>query len=48
MVVKHKKGPQPGVVKNLMQIGRKESKDDLQMLAFEVEFVVSRFYYLNL
>lgn len=39
VVVKHKKGHLPGLVKNLMQIGRKESKDDLHMLGFEVEFV---------
>ncbi|XP_077430012.1 ubiquitin carboxyl-terminal hydrolase CYLD isoform X2 [Vanacampus margaritifer] len=39
VVVKNKKGHLPGLVKNLMQIGRKENKDDLQMLAFEVEFV---------
>ncbi|XP_059185568.1 ubiquitin carboxyl-terminal hydrolase CYLD [Centropristis striata] len=39
VVVKHKKGHLPGLVKNLMQIGRKENKDDLQMLGFEVEFV---------
>ncbi|XP_031135120.1 ubiquitin carboxyl-terminal hydrolase CYLD [Sander lucioperca] len=41
VVVKHKKGHLPGVVKNLMQIGRKENKDDLHMLGFEVEFVDS-------
>ncbi|XP_061642109.1 ubiquitin carboxyl-terminal hydrolase CYLD [Phyllopteryx taeniolatus] len=39
VVVKNKKAHLPGLVKNLMQIGRKENKDDLQMLAFEVEFV---------
>uniref|UniRef100_UPI0037E91334 ubiquitin carboxyl-terminal hydrolase CYLD n=1 Tax=Semicossyphus pulcher TaxID=241346 RepID=UPI0037E91334 len=39
VVVKHKKGHMPGLVKNLMQIGRKENKDDLQMLGFEVESV---------
>nr|XP_057921103.1 ubiquitin carboxyl-terminal hydrolase CYLD [Doryrhamphus excisus] len=39
VVVKSKKGHKPGLVKNLMQIGKKENKDDLQMLAFEVEFV---------
>nr|XP_019942059.1 PREDICTED: ubiquitin carboxyl-terminal hydrolase CYLD-like [Paralichthys olivaceus] len=39
VVVKHKKGHLPGLVKNLMQIGRKENKDDLYMLGFEVEFV---------
>ncbi|XP_051932734.1 ubiquitin carboxyl-terminal hydrolase CYLD [Hippocampus zosterae] len=37
VVVKYKRGHQPGLVTNLMRIGRKESKDDLQMLAFEVE-----------
>ncbi|XP_044076062.1 ubiquitin carboxyl-terminal hydrolase CYLD isoform X2 [Siniperca chuatsi] len=39
VVVKHKRGHLPGLVKNLMQIGRKENKDDLHMLGFEVEFV---------
>ncbi|XP_030586009.1 ubiquitin carboxyl-terminal hydrolase CYLD [Archocentrus centrarchus] len=39
VVVKHKNGHLPGLVKNLMQIGRKENKDDLYMLGFEVEFV---------
>ena len=42
VVVKHKKGHMPGLVRNLMQIGRKENKDDLYMLGFEVEFVVSK------
>lgn len=41
VVVKHKQGHLPGLMKNLMQIGRKENKDDLHMLAFEVEFVDS-------
>ncbi|KAM3621892.1 uncharacterized protein V6R79_017550 [Siganus canaliculatus] len=41
IVVKHKKGHMPGLVKNLMQIGRTENKDDLHMLGFEVEFVDS-------
>ncbi|XP_070707407.1 ubiquitin carboxyl-terminal hydrolase CYLD [Pempheris klunzingeri] len=41
VVVRHKKGHLPGLVKNLMQIGRKEGKDDLHMLGFEVEFVDS-------
>ncbi|XP_040888847.1 ubiquitin carboxyl-terminal hydrolase CYLD [Toxotes jaculatrix] len=41
VVVKHKKGHLPGLVKNLMQIGRKDHKDDLHMLGFEVEFVDS-------
>lgn len=40
VVVKHRKGHLPGVVRNLMQVGRKESKDDLHMLGFEVEFMV--------
>lgn len=40
VVVKHRKGHLPGVVRNLMQIGRKENKDDLHMLGFEVEFMV--------
>ncbi|XP_029989627.1 ubiquitin carboxyl-terminal hydrolase CYLD [Sphaeramia orbicularis] len=39
VVVKHKKGHLPGLVKNLMQIGRKVNQDDLHMLGFEVEFV---------
>ncbi|XP_042352637.1 ubiquitin carboxyl-terminal hydrolase CYLD [Plectropomus leopardus] len=41
VVVKHKKGHLPALVKNLMQIGRKESKDDLHMLGFELEYVDS-------
>lgn len=41
VVMRHKKGHVPGVVKNLMQIGKKESKEDLSMLGFEVELVVS-------
>lgn len=40
VVVKHRKGHLPGVVKNLMQIRKKENKDDLHMLGFEVEFMV--------
>lgn len=40
VVVKHKKGHMPGLVRNLMQVGRKENREDLQMLGFEVEFVV--------
>ncbi len=52
VVVKHKKGHLPGLVKNLMQIGRKENKDDMHMLGFEVEFVVGKavfflVYYLH-
>lgn len=39
VVVKNKKGHLPALVKNLMQIGRKENKDDLLMLAFELEMV---------
>lgn len=42
VVVKYKKGHLPGLVKNLMQIGKKENKDDLHMLGFEVEPVVGR------
>lgn len=42
VVVKHRKGHIPGVVKNLMQVGRKENRDDLHMLGFEVEFMVGR------
>ncbi|KAM4613345.1 ubiquitin carboxyl-terminal hydrolase CYLD isoform 1-T2 [Polymixia lowei] len=41
VVVKYKKGHLPGLVKNLMQIGRKENQVDLHMLGFEVEFVDS-------
>lgn len=41
VVVKHKKGHQPGLVRNLMLIGKKENQGDLLMLGFEVEFVVS-------
>ncbi|XP_026203242.1 ubiquitin carboxyl-terminal hydrolase CYLD [Anabas testudineus] len=41
VVVKHRRGHLPGMVKNLMLIGRKENKDDLHMLGFEVEFVDS-------
>ncbi|KAF7650365.1 hypothetical protein LDENG_00126840 [Lucifuga dentata] len=41
VVVKHKKGHLPALVKNLMQIGRKENQEDLHMLGFEVEFVDS-------
>ncbi|KAJ8259976.1 hypothetical protein GJAV_G00175630, partial [Gymnothorax javanicus] len=37
VMVKHKRGLQPGLVKNLMQIGRRENPDDLLMLGFEVE-----------
>lgn len=52
VVIRYKKGHVPGVVKNLMQIGKKESKDDLNMLGFQVEFVVSLsafffFFFLN-
>uniref|UniRef100_A0A3P9JGE7 ubiquitinyl hydrolase 1 n=1 Tax=Oryzias latipes TaxID=8090 RepID=A0A3P9JGE7_ORYLA len=39
VVVRHRKGHLPGMVKNLMQIGKKESKADLHMLGFQVEFV---------
>ncbi|KAM4588049.1 ubiquitin carboxyl-terminal hydrolase CYLD [Odontesthes bonariensis] len=41
VVVKSKKGHLPGLVKNLMQIGKKDSIEDLHMLGFEVEFVDS-------
>ncbi|XP_056129058.1 ubiquitin carboxyl-terminal hydrolase CYLD [Lampris incognitus] len=41
VVVKHKKGHLPGLVKNLMLIGRKDNQEDLHMLGFEVEFVDS-------
>ncbi|XP_014021957.2 ubiquitin carboxyl-terminal hydrolase CYLD isoform X2 [Salmo salar] len=41
VVVKHKKGHQPGLVRNLMLIGKKENQGDLLMLGFEVEFVDS-------
>ncbi|XP_072238877.1 ubiquitin carboxyl-terminal hydrolase CYLD [Leuresthes tenuis] len=41
VVVKHKKGHLPGLVKNLMQIGKKDSIEDLHMLGFEVEFLDS-------
>ncbi|XP_034023158.1 ubiquitin carboxyl-terminal hydrolase CYLD [Thalassophryne amazonica] len=41
VVVKHKKGHLPGLVKNLMQIGKKENEEDLHMVGFEVEFVDS-------
>lgn len=50
VVVKYKKGHLPGLVKNLMQIGKQENKDDLHMLGFEVEFVVGKVclvYYLQ-
>ncbi|XP_041834546.1 ubiquitin carboxyl-terminal hydrolase CYLD isoform X2 [Melanotaenia boesemani] len=39
VVVKHRKGYLPGLVKNLMQVVKKECKEDLHMLAFEVEFL---------
>lgn len=45
VVVKYKRGHQPGLVTNLMRIGTKENKDDLQMLAFEVEFVVGPLFF---
>lgn len=41
VVMRHRKGHVPGMVKNLMQIGKKESKEDLSMLGFEVELVDS-------
>ncbi|XP_072308063.1 ubiquitin carboxyl-terminal hydrolase CYLD [Eucyclogobius newberryi] len=39
VVVKHKKGHVPGLVKNLMQIGKNDSQEDLYMLGFEVEIL---------
>ncbi|KAK5623376.1 hypothetical protein CRENBAI_015394 [Crenichthys baileyi] len=39
VVMKHTKGHVPGVVKNLMQIGKKENKEDLKMLGFQVQFM---------
>ncbi|KAI3369521.1 hypothetical protein L3Q82_007731 [Scortum barcoo] len=47
VVVRYKKGHMPGLVKNLMQIGRKESRDDMHMLGFEVEFVVGEDTFLD-
>lgn len=41
VVVKHKKGHVPGLVKNLMQIGKNDNQDDLYMLGFEVEMLDS-------
>lgn len=40
VMVKQKRGLQPGLVKNLMQIGRQENPSDLLMLGFEVELLV--------
>ncbi|XP_062402017.1 ubiquitin carboxyl-terminal hydrolase CYLD isoform X2 [Sardina pilchardus] len=37
IVVRYKKGFQPCLVKNLMQIGRKDGSDDLNMLGFELQ-----------
>lgn len=39
VVVRHKKGFQPCLVRNLMQIGRKDGSDDLNMLGFELQAV---------
>ncbi|XP_051529052.1 ubiquitin carboxyl-terminal hydrolase CYLD isoform X2 [Myxocyprinus asiaticus] len=39
VVVRYKKGFQPCLVKNLMQIGKKDNAGDLQMLGFELELV---------
>ncbi|XP_068171634.1 ubiquitin carboxyl-terminal hydrolase CYLD isoform X2 [Antennarius striatus] len=39
VVVKHKSGHMPALMKNIMQIGRKENQDDVCMLGFEVKFV---------
>lgn len=41
VVVKHKKGHLPALVKSMMKIGKREAKEDLHMLGFEVEFVDS-------
>lgn len=40
VVVRYKKGLQPCLVKNLMQIGRKDGSDELSMLGFELQPVV--------
>lgn len=48
VVVKHRRGHLPGIVKNLMLVGKKENKDDLHMFGFEVEFVVSKYVFLAL
>lgn len=48
VVVKHKRAHLPGLVKNLMQIGKKENKEDLQMLGFEVEFMVGKHKYTQI
>ncbi|XP_041946493.1 ubiquitin carboxyl-terminal hydrolase CYLD isoform X2 [Alosa sapidissima] len=40
VMVRYKKGFQPCLVKNLMQIGRKDGSDDLNMLGFELQPVV--------
>lgn len=37
VVVRYKKGLQPCLVKNLMQIGRKDGSDELSMLGFELQ-----------
>lgn len=42
VVVKYKKGHLPALVKNLMQIGRRERAEDLHMLGFEVEILVRK------
>uniref|UniRef100_A0AAV2M5R6 ubiquitinyl hydrolase 1 n=1 Tax=Knipowitschia caucasica TaxID=637954 RepID=A0AAV2M5R6_KNICA len=39
VVVKHRSGHVPGLVKNLMQIGRNDSQQELYMLGFEVEIL---------
>uniref|UniRef100_A0AAY5KHZ0 ubiquitinyl hydrolase 1 n=1 Tax=Esox lucius TaxID=8010 RepID=A0AAY5KHZ0_ESOLU len=39
VVIKHKMEHQPGLVRNLMLVGKKDSPGDLLMLGFEVEFV---------
>lgn len=43
VVVRYKKGCQPCLVRNLMQIGRKDGSDDLSMLGFELQPMVCSF-----
>lgn len=40
VMVKHKKDFQPCLVKNLMQVGKKDKTGDLHMLGFELELLV--------
>lgn len=42
VVVKHKKSFQPCLVRNLVQIGKKDKPEDLQVLGFELELVVRK------